>query len=60
MTRRAARLLKRFENAARELSWLGGRDPDAHDEIQSEYKAARKALMEYIGELEKATEGVRQ
>lgn len=39
---------KRFEEAAFEMAWRGGGDPDFYEAIEDEFKAAKKALKETI------------
>lgn len=45
---KGTRLVRRFENAAINYSWLGNQDAEEHEGIRKEYKEARKALMNYI------------
>ena len=42
------RRIKKFEEAVVELSWLGSRHEDDHEEIQRAYKKARHNLISYI------------
>jgi hypothetical protein len=42
------RRIKKFEEAAIELSWKGSRHPDDHKDIEKEYNRARKALISYV------------
>ncbi len=45
---RLRRLLKRFEEAAVALSWVGSRFPDERDEIVDEYNEAREELYVWL------------
>lgn len=46
--------LNRFERAAVNLSWIGSQMPEAHKEIEEEYGAARKALIDHMQRLAEA------
>ena len=45
---RLKRLAKKYADACVELSWIGSRFPDGHDEIRADYNKARKKLFDEI------------
>lgn len=43
------KLLKDFEQAAIDKSWKGSMHPDDWDDVEKNYKDAKKKLVRYIG-----------
>lgn len=48
-SRKAKRLVRRFEAAAQNMAFIGAASPDRHADIKAEYKRTRASLLTFMG-----------
>lgn len=53
---KAQRLLREFARACEELSWIGNKPPEEHEDIRIRYLKASQKLRTYIALLEQGEE----
>jgi len=43
--------MRRFKDASIDLSWIGTKDPEDHDEIEHEAKKEEKKMLDFVMDL---------